>query len=238
MRTTFSRALVALALVAAAGCSSSLKSTSRSTTTSTGSNTAVPGTSAITSVGTTSTFPVSIPGTVGATTVAPTHTTTHTTAHTTSTSSAATSTTAAPTSTTVATPRCDLPNLGILVTAGEAAAGTVYYKIVFTNTTAVSCKLSGHPGVSFLDSSSVQIGIPAKRTTGTATVVLLAPGAKAHAVLAVGSAGNFGCAVTTSAKVRVYPPGSTHSKNVNFVTDICNDGIAQSTIDWVLPGAS
>src|SRR5580704_1762670 len=69
------------------------------------------------------------------------------------------------------------------------AAGSTYYPLNFTNTSAASCELYGYPGVSFVAvpaGTGAQIGVAAKRSSAFGKVtVRLAPGGMAHAWLQV-----------------------------------------------------
>lgn len=68
-----------------------------------------------------------------------------------------------------------------------ALASTIYYPIVFTNTSSSTCTIYGYPGVAFVTSPGGSvIGAPASQSGGTApALVNLKPGHKAHATLAV-----------------------------------------------------
>jgi hypothetical protein len=69
-----------------------------------------------------------------------------------------------------------------------------------------TCQVKGFPGVSLLDASGVQIGAPASRESVTATLVVLAPGASAAALLHTTNGPIGGPCLAASVKVRVYPP--------------------------------
>jgi hypothetical protein len=84
-------------------------------------------------------------------------------------------------------PQCRLSNLRLSVGTANGAAGTIYYPLDFTNTSSSACAIYGYPGVAFVTSPhGSQIGAPAGRASATApALVILAPGAAAHATLAV-----------------------------------------------------
>lgn len=99
---------------------------------------------------------------------------------------------------------------------GGGAAGSAYYPLNFTNTSATACELYGYPGVSFAaapNSAGRQIGVAAKRNGAFGKVtVRLAPGGTAHAWLQVTAADNYpasACQPVTAQWLRVYPPGET-----------------------------
>jgi len=108
--------------------------------------------------------------------------------------------------------------LSVDTSLADGAAGSTYYPIDFTNTSATTCALTGYPGVSFVTAANGtgrQIGAAAQRNPqfGT-TVVRLAPGSAAHAWLQVAQAGNYpasSCSPTTAHGLRVYPPNETQA---------------------------
>jgi Protein of unknown function (DUF4232) len=124
-------------------------------------------------------------------------------------------------STTSSTPSCATSGLVIwLDTSGNGAAGSVYYKLQFTNLSGHACHLRGYPGVSAVDLSGHRLGSPASRNHAHAPrTVTLARGATARAVLQIVEAGNFSgaaCHQVTAAGLRVFPPSQTASKVVPF----------------------
>ncbi len=118
--------------------------------------------------------------------------------------------------------------IAVDTTGGGAAAGSTYYPIDFTNTGSAACTLFGYPGVSFVTGSTggSEIGQPASRNSGAAaTVVTLAPGGAAHAILQVVDAGNYSasaCHPVTAHWLRVYPPGQTAPGYAAFTTQVCS----------------
>jgi hypothetical protein len=66
------------------------------------------------------------------------------------------------------------------VSQADSGAGSTYYPLDFTNTSAAACELYGYPGVSFVTTpagTGRQIGVAALRGTAFAKVtVTLAPG--------------------------------------------------------------
>jgi hypothetical protein len=115
---------------------------------------------------------------------------------------------------------CRTSGLRITVDNGQtdAAAGSTYYPLDFTNTAAAVCVLNGYPGVSFVtatDQGGAQIGTAAVRNPEFGPEqVRLEPGGEAHAWLQVGTSGNFPastCQPVTAHGLRVYPPGETEA---------------------------
>ena len=105
---------------------------------------------------------------------------------------------------------CATTGLKLTVGAANGAAGTIFYPLDFTNTSGSACTMYGYPGVAFVSSrGGSQIGAPANRRIATApTVITVAPGATAHATLAVSDVliGN-NCKHQLQVNwVQVYPP--------------------------------
>jgi Domain of unknown function (DUF4232) len=120
---------------------------------------------------------------------------------------------------------CSSSNLRISLGNGGAGAGTDFTVIDFTNSGGAPCTLYGFPGVSLTNSSGAQIGAAATRNPSKAsTLVTLAPGAKANAVLGVANAENYpaaSCKPATTAQMKVFPPNQTQAIEVAFTTKGC-----------------
>jgi hypothetical protein len=100
----------------------------------------------------------------------------------------------------------------------DGAAGSTYYPLDFTNTSAAACAMAGYPGVSFVTAANPtgrQIGAAAQRNPAFgATVVRLEPDGHAHVWLQVAAAGNYpeaSCHPVTAHGLRVYPPDETEA---------------------------
>jgi hypothetical protein len=135
---------------------------------------------------------------------------------------------------------CATGNLSLSVGQGQGAAGTSYVPIVFTNAGSKPCTLYGFPGVSFLDSSGHQLGVPATHTGGAEGVVTLAPKGTANAQLGLPDTGNFtaaGCQQATSAKLQVYPPGDYGALTTDFSTTVCTTAGGATSVTPVTPGS-
>jgi hypothetical protein len=110
----------------------------------------------------------------------------------------------------------------------DGAAGSTYYPLDFTNTSAAACAMAGYPGVSFVTAGSGagrQIGTAAQRNPAFgATVVRLAPDGHAHVWLQVAAAGNYpesSCHPVTAHALRVYPPDETEAGYVSHDFSAC-----------------
>jgi hypothetical protein len=128
---------------------------------------------------------------------------------------------------TAGTPRCATRGLVIwLDTQGDAAAGSRYYQLEFTNLSGHVCTLRGYPGASAVDLRGHQLGNAASRNPARPRrLVTLANGATATTVLQVAEARNFPrsvCRPSTAAGLRVYPPDQTASKLVPFPFLACS----------------
>jgi hypothetical protein len=128
-----------------------------------------------------------------------------------------------------AAPRCATSGLVLwLNTAGNGAAGSVYYNLYLTNLSGRPCTIKGYPRVSAVNLGGHQIGAPASRETDKQpALVTLGRGVTATAVLRVVQAGDFpaaGCGEVTAAGLRVFPPGQTRSRIVPFPFQACSRG--------------
>lgn len=140
---------------------------------------------------------------------------------------------------------CPTSALHLSIGTGNGAAGSVYYPIVFTNTSGTPCTLFGFPGVSFVTGiGGSQIGHAATRNSDAPRqTVTLAPGGVAHATLQVVQALNFPpakCQLTTAHWLKVYPPNQTEPVYLNFTARACAGrakGIRVLNVAPVRPGA-
>jgi hypothetical protein len=130
---------------------------------------------------------------------------------------------------------CQSTSLTITIDNSQAggAAGSTYYPLDFTNTSATACQLYGYPGVSFVTAGSgsgQQIGAAARRSQAFAKVtVRLAPGGSAHAWLQVTVAANYPASTCQPVAVnwlRVYPPGETVASYVGHGFSACSSSDA------------
>ncbi|MCM0614539.1 DUF4232 domain-containing protein [Paenarthrobacter sp. TYUT067] len=117
---------------------------------------------------------------------------------------------------------------------GGGAAGSVYEKLILTNSGSTPCILEGFAGVSMTaDANGEPIGEPATRETTTpVTKIELAPGKSAWAEIRYTQAGNYGdCTKVAAAGFRIYPPNDTASLFIPEPHDACsNTGIKLLTI--------
>lgn len=131
-----------------------------------------------------------------------------------------------PSSGTAAGSGCATQNLQAKLVNAEGAAGSVYQNIDFTNVGSASCTLYGYPGVSLgTGLPFAQVGAAATRsTTAAPTVVTLAPGQTANALLRVVEALNYPqatCSPTSTTYLQVYPPNQTTAIYLPFQSTGC-----------------
>jgi hypothetical protein len=124
---------------------------------------------------------------------------------------------------------CTSAELKVSLGSSNGAAGTIYYNIDFTNTSASACFVQGYPGVSLVsagDGSGSQIGADAKRTPVTPShQIVLTAGQTANAALGVAEAGNFPastCKPVTAHWLKVFPPDQRVAAYVAFSTQTCS----------------
>jgi len=117
---------------------------------------------------------------------------------------------------------------------GGGAAGSVYQKLILTNSGMAPCILKGYPGVSLVNApTGGPIGAPADRDTSKAPVeLLLKPGDSGAAVLRYTQAGLYpDCTKAAATGFRIYPPEDTGSVFLAQQREACsNTGIKLLTI--------
>jgi hypothetical protein len=110
--------------------------------------------------------------------------------------------------------------------AGGGTAGSVFYKVRFTNLSGHACTLTGFPKVSAVSLSGKRIGSAAQHEVGQKPKPRkLANGATATALLRVVDPGNFSpsaCHEVMAAGLRVTPPGQSHSKVIPLPFATCS----------------
>jgi hypothetical protein len=149
--------------------------------------------------------------------------------------------TPAPTPTPTGPPGCATAGLKAALGAGGGAAGSVYYPIVFTNTSASACTLYGYPGVSFIAASGAQVGAAAREDpVYPRQLVTLAAGGSAHAELQITDAQNYPsstCSPVAVHRLKVFPPGQTSALYVAVTTTGCAKSSVQILeVQTVQPG--
>jgi hypothetical protein len=118
---------------------------------------------------------------------------------------------------------------GLVIWAGEepggGTAGSVYYRVQFTNLSHHTCTVKGYPKVNAVDLKGRRIGAPARQAGGKKLpAVKLAPGASASATLQIADALNFSpaeCKPTLAAGLRISVPGGSGSKLAPLAFETC-----------------
>jgi hypothetical protein len=108
---------------------------------------------------------------------------------------------------------CKAAELTLSLGHGEAAAGTLYRPLRFTNSGKRNCTLQGFPGVSYVaGEDGHQVGPAAFRVGPKGPAISLAPGATVNALVGFTQVHNFdpsACRPTPVRGLRVYPPHDT-----------------------------
>ncbi|OJU85453.1 MAG: hypothetical protein BGO11_00435 [Solirubrobacterales bacterium 70-9] len=123
----------------------------------------------------------------------------------------------------------------LVVWAGEepggGTAGSVYYRIEFTNLSNKACTLFGFPIVSALNLQGKQVGAPAIHGPGKKVkAVTLKSGGSASAQLQIVDALNYSpneCKPTWAASLRIGIPGGTGTKVAPLAFQTCKLTSAQ-----------
>jgi len=122
-----------------------------------------------------------------------------------------------------ATPKCTTAGLVVWMdTNGDGAAGSIFYTLKFTNLSGHACTLFGHPGVVAVSLNGARIGHAARWDAAAPSLVRVANGATAIAVLQYSDVvtSNNHCAAA-AAGLRVRPPGQTAFKVIPFPFTAC-----------------
>lgn len=142
--------------------------------------------------------------------------------------------------------QCSTGALRVSLGAAGGAAGSIYYPLVFTNISGVSCTMYGYPGVSFVSApGGAELGGEAVRNPGQGpALVTLTPGAVAHASVQVAVAQNYPrsvCKPVTAHWLRVYPPDQYVPLYADLTATTCTGTIPGGStlgIYVVRPGAT
>lgn len=147
----------------------------------------------------------------------------------------------APTPTPGGPPACGTAALKVSLGSGNAAAGSSYYPIDFTNTSSSACTLYGYPGVSFVNASGGQVGASATEdSVYPRQLVTLAAGGTAHAELRIVVAQNYPastCSPVAVSQLKVFPPGQTSAQFISISSTGCtNSSVQILDVQTVQPG--
>lgn len=135
--------------------------------------------------------------------------------------------------------KCTAADLGVWVAADQSdgTTGIIYYPLEFTNLSRGTCYLHGHPGVSAVSAAGHQLGKSAGWSPGVPTVVNLAPGATAHAVLQYLTVQvSPPCHPVNATELKVYPPDQTSSGRAFWDFASCTTGPVYLAAGVIQPG--
>ena len=137
---------------------------------------------------------------------------------------------------------CPTRSLKAKIGISQGTAGSVYTVIDFTNIGNVTCSLYGYPGVSLAGGTPVkQIGLAAAESKITPrTLVTLAPGAVANALLQIVDAGNFPpakCGMVAAHYLQIFPPNQTTPIYLSFTSPTCSKPVQTLNVSVVVAGA-
>jgi hypothetical protein len=140
-----------------------------------------------------------------------------------------------------AAPPCPSRYLSAKIGPSQAAAGSVYTNIDFTNISNITCTLYGYPGVVLAGGRPVSpIGLSAAEDSGTRRqLVTVAPGAVASALLRIVQAANFPslrCHPAKATYLQIIPPNQTTPIFLSYPATACAARINIMTIEVVKPG--
>jgi hypothetical protein len=105
---------------------------------------------------------------------------------------------------------CKVADLKVSLGGGDAAAGTTYRDVIFTNKGSRTCTIQGFPGVSYVaGNDGHQVGPAAYRTGQKGPVITLKPGGTAFTDVGFVQVANYDpgvCKPTSVRGLRIYPP--------------------------------
>jgi Protein of unknown function (DUF4232) len=115
----------------------------------------------------------------------------------------------------------------------DAAAGSTYQRIRFTNVSGRRCALHGFPAVTFRGKHGYRIGWPAKRVSRPAHTFVLRSGRTAKTSLQIPNWRNFpvsDCHAKGSPRLRVVPPGTHREVGFRYPAKTCTTKQGRSLI--------
>jgi hypothetical protein len=138
---------------------------------------------------------------------------------------------------------CKAADLQLSLGHGDAAAGTAYKPLRFTNISDHPCTIQGFPGVSYVaGTDGHQVGAPAYRDGAKGAAIKLNKGETASADIGFVNVQNYDgttCQPQPVRGLRVYPPQETEAKFVEYQgTGCANDKLPgnQLTVKTIHPG--
>jgi hypothetical protein len=119
---------------------------------------------------------------------------------------------------------------------GDGFAGGAAWQVEISNIGHHACTLFGYPGVSELNGSGHQVGLPAAHG-GPKALVVIPAGGTAHVVLIVHDTG-IACpnSAVQGTLLRVFAPGQTKAEMTPFAISVCKHAVNLG-VDAVHAGA-
>lgn len=103
---------------------------------------------------------------------------------------------------------------------GNGTAGTTFYVLEISNIGHHACTLFGYPGVSAVNGSEHQVGLPATHA-GPKSLITIRSGGTAHVVLAVTDPGAVCIHPVNGSELKVFAPGQTVAHFTPFKVSVC-----------------
>ena len=137
---------------------------------------------------------------------------------------------------------CPTRSLQAKAGVSQNTAGSVYQVIDFTNIGNMPCSLYGYPGVALAGGTPVtQVGLAAARNCSTPrSLITLAPGAVANALLQITDAGNYPpskCQLVTTTCLQIIPPDQTTPIYLGYKSQGCAKAVPLLSISAIAAGA-
>lgn len=119
----------------------------------------------------------------------------------------------------------------------DNATGHSFWQLQISNVGRNACTLRGYPGVSVLNASGHQVGLPASRNPSTTPLVTIPAGGTAHVVLEVTSP-FIACPhhIVHGTELRVFAPNQFHAEETLFSVSVCQHSVSLH-VDAVHAGA-
>jgi hypothetical protein len=149
---------------------------------------------------------------------------------------AATTASAAPASPAAPAAACVSSHLTVWTAEpGDGTAGSTYWQLELSNVGRHACSLYGYPGVSAINGSNSQVGLPASHS-GAKSVVTIPAGGTAHVVLRVTDPGAVCSHPVTGHELKVFAPGEFKAETTPFTVSVCPHNVTMH-VDAVHAGA-
>src|SRR6185437_12032018 len=137
-----------------------------------------------------------------------------------------------------ATPACNSAHMTVWTGfPSDNATSHSFWQLQISNVGHHACTLRGYPGVSVLNASGHQVGLPATRNPSTTPLVTIPAGGTAHVVLDVTSPFVV-CPhhIVHGTELRVFAPNQFHAERTLFSVSVCAHAVTLH-VDAVHAGA-